>query len=403
MKKEIISSLFVLSMLSFGVGAADAPTAEELKAMHTITHSHVHTHVYDNHDHEHPPGLVITDVSTPSTPKAAPAVSVQKITPATKDEAKKIAATVASKSTETSASKSAEHDYKVAPKKVSDGVWCMFGALEMPTKENGGFMSNSCYIQTKDGWVLWDTGATFKFAKQAYEAMNKIVPDLPVKTIIFSHEHDDHWLGANYYKERFNSKFIGSHLINERYKPGREAETRMFKILKPNDVDGTKIIRIDEPHNNKGAKFNFGGVAMEYIPLGQAHSEDDYMLYLPEKKLLLAADVVMNGRITSNRNGLVIGQIKALNKVKSLKWDVLVPGHGYITDKTAADESILYFKLLKERILKAIEDGVDAADITGVVTLPEFKDKAMYDILNSGNVFRSYGELEMYDEDEEEE
>ncbi len=390
MKKEIISSLFVLSMLSVGLGAANAPTPEELKAMHTITHSHVHTHVYNSHDHEHPPGLVIEEVNSSNSNKSVASTSVQKIIPVAKFNAEKTTA-------------SGDHDYKIAPKKVADGVWCMFGALEKPTKENAGFMSNSCYIQTKDSWVLWDTGATFKFAKQAYEAMNKIVPNLPVKTVIFSHEHDDHWLGANYYKERFNSKFIGSHLINERYKPGREAETRMFKVLKPHDVDKTKIIRIDQAYNHKGAKFNFGGVEMEYIPLGQAHSEDDYMLYMPKKKVLLAADVVMNGRITSNRDGLVSGQIKALKKVKSLKWDVLVPGHGYITDKTAADESILYFKLLKERILKAIDDGVDAADITSVVTLPEFKDKAMYDILNSGNVYRSYGELEMYDEDEDEE
>ncbi len=371
MKKEIISSLFVLSLLSLGLGASDAPAPKELKVDTNITEE--------------------SNASKTTVPKATanPAVSIQRIIPVSKDAVKKLTT-------------DGKHNFHLKPKKVAEGVWCMFGALEKPQKSNAGFMSNSCYIQTKDSWVLWDTGATFNFAKQAYEAMNKIVPDLPVKTVIFSHEHDDHWLGANYYKERFNSKFIGSHLINERYKPGREAETRMFKVLKPTDVDGTKIIRIDQSFNNKGAKFNFGGVEMQYIPLGQAHSEDDYMLYMPKKKVLLAADVVMNGRITSNRDGSVIGQLKALDKVESLDWTVLVPGHGYITDETADDESRLYFKLLKERVLKAIDDGVDAADITHVVTLPEFKDKAMYDILNSGNVFKSYGELEMYDEDEEE-
>jgi len=298
-------------------------------------------------------------------------------------------------------SPSGDHDFQLKPKKVADGVWCFFGKLEMPTKENAGHMSNHCYIQTKDSWVLWDTGATFKFAKQSYEAMSKIA-QLPVSVAIFSHEHDDHWLGANYYKEKFGTKFIGTNLINERYKPGHEAETRMFKILHPQDVDGTKIIRIDESYP-QGKIFHFGGVTMEYISVGQAHSEDDYMLYLPQKKLLLTADVVMNGRITSNRDGLVIGQLKALDKIKSKDWNVLVPGHGFITDKTAMDESMLYFTLLKERILKAIDDGVDATDITKTVTLPEFKDKEMYDILNSGNVFRAYGELEMYDPDEEDE
>ena len=291
------------------------------------------------------------------------------------------------------------HVFNLEPKKVADGIWCFFGELDMPKASNAGFMSNHCFIQTEDSWVLWDTGATFKFAEQAYTAMNKIVPNLPVKTAIFSHEHDDHWLGANYYKEKFGTKFIGTKIINERYKPGHEPETRMFKILNPVDVEGTKIIRIDEEHHGDSKVYNFGGVKMEYIALNQAHSEDDYLLYLPEKKVILTADVVMNGRITSNRNGLVMGQLKALDLIKSKDWEVCVPGHGFNTSKTALDESIMYFTLMKERILKALDDDVEATEINEVVTLPEFKDKALYDVLNSNNVSRSYTELEMLDEE----
>ncbi|MGB6020251.1 MAG: MBL fold metallo-hydrolase [Sulfurimonadaceae bacterium] len=169
----------------------------------------------------------------------------------------------------------------------------------------------------------------------------------------------------------------------------------MFKILNPIDVDGTKIIRIDEEHDKNSQVYEFGGIKMEYISLGQAHSEDDYLLYLPEKKVILTADVVMNGRITSNRNGLVMGQLKALDLIKSKDWDVCVPGHGFNTSKTALDESVQYFTLMKDRILKAIDDGVEATEINEVVTLPEFKDKGLYDVLNSNNVSRSFDELEM--------
>ncbi len=60
------------------------------------------------------------------------------------------------------------------------------------------------------------------------------------------------------------------------------------------------------------------------------------------------------------------------------------------------DESKLYFKLLKERILNgAIDDGVDATELRQRLLLPEFKDKAMYDILNAHNVGFAYEELEM--------
>jgi hypothetical protein len=103
----------------------------------------------------------------------------------------------------------------------------------------------------------------------------------------------------------------------------------------------------------------------------------------------------MNGRITSGRHGSVMGQLKALAIMKKLDWKIMVPGHGFITDATAMDESQLYFDLTKERILKAIEEGVDSTEINEVVKLIEFKDKAMYDILNAHNVGFAFDELEM--------
>jgi hypothetical protein len=92
-----------------------------------------------------------------------------------------------------------EWDYNLKPVQISDRVWCFFGALEMPTKENAGNMSNSCYIKGNTQWIAWDTGPSYIFAKQAYAEMQKIA-DMPVKTVIISHEHDYHWLCNNYYK-----------------------------------------------------------------------------------------------------------------------------------------------------------------------------------------------------------
>ena len=51
-------------------------------------------------------------------------------------------------------------DYNLKPKKVANDVWCFFGKLDMPLKENGGFMSNSCYVKTNDSFVVVDTGAS---------------------------------------------------------------------------------------------------------------------------------------------------------------------------------------------------------------------------------------------------
>jgi len=297
-------------------------------------------------------------------------------------------------------------DYNLKPVQVSDRVWCYFGAMEMPTKDNAGNMSNSCYIKGDTEWITWDTGPSYIFAKQAYAEMKKIA-DMPVKTVIISHEHDDHWLGNNYYKEVHGAKIIGPASINENYYGPRHVEgkdypgmqTRMIKALYQNATRQTVLALTDESFEDT-IEFEISGVKFEYVKVGYVHSEEDWYLYLPDDKVILAADTVMNGRVTSNRDGLVVGQINALNSIKSKDWDYLVPGHGFVTDKTAADETVLYFDLLKERIIAKMEDGVIADFITKEVTLDEFRDKDLYYVLSPSNVFRSYEELEMFDEDD---
>jgi len=297
-------------------------------------------------------------------------------------------------------------DYNLKPVQVSDRVWCFFGAMEMPTKENAGDMSNSCYIKGDTEWIAWDSGPSYVFAKQAYAKMKEIA-DMPVKNVLISHEHDDHWLGNNYYKEQFGAKIIGPESVNENYFGPRHIEgkdypgmqTRMIKALYQNATRDTVLALTDEAFHDT-TELEISGVKLEYVKVGYVHSEEDWYLYLPDDKVVLAADTVMNGRVTSNRDGLVVGQINALNSIKSRDWDYLVPGHGFITDKTAADETVLYFDLLRERIIDKMDEGVIADFITKEVTLNEFRNMDLYYILSPQNVFRSYEELEMFDEDD---
>ena len=63
------------------------------------------------------------------------------------------------------------------------------------------------------------------------------------------------------------------------------------------------------------------------------------------------------------------------------------------------DESVQYFTLLKNRILDAVEEDIGLDGVTKFVKMVEFKDKAMFDLLNAPNVYRAYSELEFYEEE----
>ena len=287
-------------------------------------------------------------------------------------------------------------DYKLKPQKVSENIWCFFGKTEVPSKDNGGFMANSCYIKAKDSYILIDTGANYNFAKQAYEAMQKI-EDLKVSTIIITHEHDDHWMGNSFYKDRFNSTIYAPKSINENY--NENSKPRIFEILDKNEMENTKVIKADVVVSDEKV-INISDKTIKIIPTKlTAHTKDDLIVYLPDEKVIFTGDIIMNQRVTSNRDGSVIGTLKAIDLINSYDWNTLIAGHGTITDKKATDFTTKYFTLLKTRVLEAIEAGITADEISKVVIMDDFKDIAMFDELNSRNVFDAFRELEFYDEE----
>jgi len=319
-----------------------------------------------------------------------------------------------------------EWDYNLKPVQISERVYCFFGEMDMPTKDNAGSMSNICYIKGNGAWIAWDSGPSYNYAKQAYAEIRKIA-DMPVTHELVSHEHDDHWLGNNYFKETFGTHIIGPHAINVNYygprinfkdeKTGEVhdypgMQTRMVKALYQNAIRGTVLLPVDETPHEKVTHYEFAGVKLEYVNAGYSHSEEDFFLYLPDDKVVLVGDLVMNGRVTSNRDGQVLalndegepeGQIPALEMINARDWNNIVPGHGFIVNNHGADEAVQYFDFIKVRVLQAIEDEVEQGDITKVVTLEEYRDKDLYYLLSPGNVYRAYEELEMYEEPDEDE
>lgn len=294
----------------------------------------------------------------------------------------------------TTAMASAEHNYNLKPKQIADNVWCFFGALEVPTKENAGDMVNTCYIKGNGEYIVWDTGPSAIFAKQAYQAVSKLGGELPVKTVILSHEHDDHWLGNAYYKDTHKSNIIGPASLNKNYPLGTEADMRILQIIDESAKKGTRIVHVDKSYEDT-TKLKIAGLNFEYVPVGNAHSVEDWFLYMPDQKIIFAGDIVMNGRVTSNRDGSVVGELKAIDAINSKEWSTLIPGHGFIIDKTATDEFHMYFEMMQERIEAAIDDGIDETGIVEAVPMVEFKDKPLYDLLHNLNVSRAFQEFDM--------
>ncbi len=287
-------------------------------------------------------------------------------------------------------------EYNLNPIKVANGVHCFFGKLENINKQNGGDMVNTCFVQTKQGFVVIDSGPTYAYAEEAYTQMQKI-EKLPVKYVINTHDHDDHWLGNSFYKSK-GALLIGPRTYEQNVIPGMS--TRMEKSVGKEIYAGTEVIKLDRVIEQK-YEFTLGDTVFAIKQLvDQAHTKGDLVVYLPQKKVLFAGDLVFNDRLSSLRDGSIIGSLKALELIDNIHAKVIVGGHGYVTDANATHTFKRYLIEMKKQILEALLDDVPIEEITKRVEMPEYKNMKLYDVLHRRNVFDAYRELEFYNEDE---
>lgn len=238
---------------------------------------------------------------------------------------------------------------------------------------------------------------TYAYAKDAYTQMQKI-DKLPVKYVINTHDHDDHWLGNSFYKSK-GALLIGARTYEQNVVVGME--TRMQRALGSELYGKTKIVKLDTVVDNN-LTLNVSGKTFEIKQLVEkAHTKGDLTVYLPDEKVIFAGDTVFNGRVTSLRDGSLIGSIKILELINALHPKVIIGGHGYRTDANATETLNGYLIEMKEEIQEALDNDVSMEEITKKVTMPKYKEMKLYDVLHSRNVFEAFRELEMYDEDEE--
>ncbi len=282
-------------------------------------------------------------------------------------------------------------DYKLQPKKIAKGVYMFIGVNEPVKKSNGGAIANSYWIKTSKHWVVFDTGPTYDYAKQAHEAIKKIA-DLPIALVFNSHFHDDHWMGDSYYRELKVPIYATKTQIKE-FKEG--GESRVLKILDKKDLHNTKIVKADKVID-KNMTISVDNEKFDIIKLPYpAHAPEDFMLYLKDRGVLFTGDILMSERITSIRHGSVEGNLKAISLIEKIDPKVYANGHGKFTDKKGLKLTKSYLEKLKSTALKAIDNDVELEDYVKSSDFSEFKKYKLFDVAHKENLFSAYNQYEL--------
>lgn len=282
------------------------------------------------------------------------------------------------------------YDYALKPVRVTSDVHCFFGKPEIMDKTNNGNIVNSCYIDAGEGYVVVDTGPSYAYAESAYKEMKKIKP-LPVKLVINTHIHDDHWLGNGFFTQSGVS-VVGSddflHNVNV------QEATRMQNTISPAAYEGTvSTLPTEIISETTRKKVGNQDIELKIIPR-TAHSTKDLVVYLPKSGVLFAGDLVFNDRLPSVKGGNINGWITTLEELESMGALHVIGGHGRNAEKNSSKMTHEYLTQMRSEIRSAIESGLGIDETIKKVQMGEYRKIKLYDSMQSGNVEASYRVLE---------
>ncbi len=195
------------------------------------------------------------------------------------------------------------------------------------SSENQGFMSNAGFVVTDDGVVVFDALASPPLAEKLVGLIRQIT-DQPIKRVIVSHYHADHFYGLQVFKAL--GAEIWAHRLAEGATRTEEATLRLAQrkeALFPWVDEGTQLLEADRFLEDE-IDFEVGGVEFALRHVGPAHSREDLAMLVKQDGVLYAGDLVFRGRVPFVGDADSRAWIAALDKLIALDPGVLVPGHG---------------------------------------------------------------------------
>ena len=191
-----------------------------------------------------------------------------------------------------------------------------------------GFGGNSGIIEMSDKIVIIDTKIT-KSAEDFYNSILHLIKKKPV-IIINTHLHHDH-TGGNYL---YNADTI--YIGNYTNKMWNNAVTQENQINKLNYRKIKDIITIKDKN-----------ITLDIIPVGNGHTTNDIVVYYREEKLLFTGDLLFNKYhpfLDENNNTNPESWKNIIDSIiNNYEIDIIIPGHGQITDLKSFKEQADYF------------------------------------------------------------
>jgi cyclase len=247
-------------------------------------------------------------------------------------------------------------------------------------------LNNAGFIAGAESVMVIDTCFTERRSRWFREAVERTTPGKTLRTLVNTHHHGDHTHGNWVFLPEV--RIVGHEKCRDEIIAAGTGTTGLFPGVEWGDIhiappdvtfDKRLTLRVDE-------------VRVELIFMGPAHTTNDIVVWLPEQKVLFAGDLVFNGGTPFAMMGSVTGWLEALQRLKELGAETVVPGHGAVCGPDAFGQQEDYLRWLQNLAKKGFDADASPLEVAKGADLGPFAELLDPERL-VGNLYRAYSEL----------
>lgn len=223
-------------------------------------------------------------------------------------------------------------------------------------------VGNAGILTGPDGIFMVD--AQFPQLTDKLVAAIRKVSDGPIKLLVNTHHHPDHTSGdANFAK-------MGTVILSR-----DELRAHLAAGNNPPPPGGLPMVTYRGP-----VTIYMNGEEVQLIPVLNAHTDGDTMIYFPKADALFVGDFyrsIQYPNVDRTNGGSVKGVVDGLGAVIALAKPTtkIVPGHGPVVDKTVVAANRDMIVMIRDRVAALIAQGKSQEEVIAAKPLADLDAK----------------------------
>src|SRR6202051_1453717 len=231
-------------------------------------------------------------------------------------------------------------------------------SIKVFTSPDDQFWTNSVMIEGAHEVMLVDAQLTKTGAERVLQEIKETKK--PLSIIYITHEHADHFLGLEVFKEAYpRVRIIANSAVVDRINKVYQEKIDKWKTILGSGAT-SQVVAIEKFDGNF---IKFESSKIEVLKSIQGDTDENTMLWIPGQRTLITGDVVLNNMhvYTAETDSKARGKwLNSLNKIRELKPLLVIPGHSKVGAPLDASTSVDFtenYLLVFEKELKTAKDS----------------------------------------------